>query len=193
MIGYKHSQAHQCQHRPMPGTARCRHLPGSRAHPDARGQQLSVPSKESPGRAGRSDHGRDHRSPSQPPGEAAAPAVPGAASRRCRLGASGDRRAARHRGCARPGTRPCRLPDGNAGRRATPRAGTARKLTTSDPSTAHTKRPAHGTPGRGPCPPGPLLAHPHRFGGLAGPAPKEIVMNRIRLPIRPALMVAGVC
>jgi RNA polymerase sigma factor (sigma-70 family) len=40
--------------------------------------------------------------------------------------------------------------------------------------------------------PGHLLAHPHRSRGLAGTRTQEIVMNRIRFHIRPALIVAGV-
>ena len=48
---------------------------------------------------------------------------------------------------ARSGTRPGRPPDGNAARRATSRAWTVRKLTTSDRSRAQAKGPSDGESG----------------------------------------------
>ena len=97
--------------------------------------------------AGSSDHGRDHQSPSKPPGWAAAPAAPGADRRRRRPGARGDSRVDRHRGLARSGTGPCRPPDRTAHRGAAPRAGTVRKLTSSDGSRAQTDGPIDGKSG----------------------------------------------
>jgi hypothetical protein len=79
----------------------------------------------------------------QPPGGAAAPAVPGADRRRRRPGASGDNRVDCYRGLARSGARPCRPPVWRPALSATgrerrsschPPRRDVRKLTTSDPS-----------------------------------------------------------